>query len=67
MIRGLEIAAQLGAQNLQIFSESQLVVQQVREEFETRDERMIRYAERVRNLISSFAHCELTQIPREKN
>lgn len=39
----------------------------MREEFETRDEMMIRYAERVRNLISSFAHCELTQIPREKN
>lgn len=67
MIRGVEITAQLGAQNLQIFSESQLVVQQVQEEFETRDERMIRYAERVRNLISSFAHCELTQMLREKN
>lgn len=47
IIRGLEIAGQLGAQSLQIFSDSQLVVHQVWEEFETRDERMAHYAGRV--------------------
>lgn len=67
MIRGLELAGQLGAQNLQIFSDLQLVVHQVREEFEARDERMIHYAGKVRSLMSTFVYCELSQIPSEEN
>lgn len=67
VIHGLKIAARLGARSLQVFSDSQLVVHQVHDEFETRDDRVIQYVERVRDLLASFACCELKQIPREEN
>lgn len=67
MIHGLQIAARLGARSLQVFSDSQLVVHQVPAEFETRDDRMMQYVGRVRDLLTSFTYCELKQIPREEN
>lgn len=67
LLKGLNIASSLGARNVHIFSDSQLVVQQVREEFATKDERMIQYVRKIRDLMSVFNKCVLSQIPREEN
>lgn len=67
LIHGLELARERGINNLQIFSDSRLVVQQVCDVFEARDERMIKYVQELRRRISSFPICNIVQVPREEN
>ena len=50
----LELAAALSADRLLIWSDSQLVVEQVNEEFESRDPRMEKYVFRVKQRLNSF-------------
>ena len=50
----LELAAALSADGLLIWSDSQLVVGQVNEEFESRDPRMSKYVSRVKQRLNSF-------------
>ena len=47
-IAGLELALSMGADSLSVQSDSQLVVGQVNEEFESRDLRMMKYASLVK-------------------
>lgn len=67
LIHGLELARERGINNLQIFSDSRLVVQQVCDVFEARDERMIKYVQKLRRRISSFPICNIVQVPRKEN
>ena len=54
-------------QNLTIKSNSQLVVGQVRGEYEAKEDRMKKYLTVVRALLTHFKKVELLQIPREEN
>lgn len=67
LIHGLELAKERGINNLQFFSDSRLVVQQVCDVFEARDERMIKYVQELRRHISNFPICNIVQVPREEN
>ncbi|XP_012833163.1 PREDICTED: uncharacterized protein LOC105954039 [Erythranthe guttata] len=67
LIHALQIAAEVGADMVEIYSDSQLVVQQVSGTFETRDERMEGYRARAKALMSNFRRAILEQIPREEN
>ena len=64
---GLELAAALSAVRLFIQSDSQLVVGQVNEEFESRDPRMAKYVSRVKQLLNSFPIWKLEHVPRDSN
>ncbi|XP_021827212.1 uncharacterized protein LOC110767855 [Prunus avium] len=67
LIAGLRLAKELGAKKIQVRSDSQLVVNQVNEEYQTRDDTMIAYVAKARDLLSQFQTYELSQIPRSKN
>ena len=64
ILAGLELAAALSAGKLLAKSDSQLVVGQVKEEFESRDPRMAKYVSQVKQRLSSFPAWKLEHIPR---
>ena len=64
LITGLKIVREAGAQHLKIFSDSQLVVRQVKGEYEAKEDNMKRYLLKVKGLISSFTHFDIQQVPR---
>ncbi|GKV50663.1 hypothetical protein SLEP1_g57362 [Rubroshorea leprosula] len=67
LIYGLKLAAELKVQNIQVFSDSQLVVGQVKGSCETRDPQLGRYASVVNKLKSRFASFQIDKIPRADN
>ncbi|XP_013739457.3 uncharacterized protein LOC106442301 [Brassica napus] len=67
LIAGLTLAHQLGAENIQVFGDSQLIINQVQGEYQAKDDSMIQYLAVAQRLIKKFKSCKLTQIPREQN
>ena len=67
LIAGLRIAKDIGAQRIRVLSNSILVVQQVRGDFETKGDMMVRYLEVVRRLLLEFVSWRIDKIPREEN
>ncbi|XP_012850074.1 PREDICTED: uncharacterized protein LOC105969843 [Erythranthe guttata] len=67
LLHALQLAAGAGARILEIFSDSQLVVQQFNGVFETKDGRMEEYRSKARKLAENFHKVVLRQIPREEN
>ena len=67
ILAGLELAAALSVGKLLVQSDSQLVVGQVNEEFESRDPRMVKYVSQVKQRLSSFLVWKLEHIPKDSN
>ena len=63
----LKLAKALGATELDICSDSQLIVGQVNGNYETKEERMQQYLELVWHQISQLWEVKLNHIPREQN
>ena len=57
----------MGGKAVKMFSESKLVVGQVKSELEARDERMQGYLSQVRHLQSRFESFSLLHVPRNGN
>ena len=57
----------MGGKAIEMFSDSRLVVSQVKGEFEARDERMQRYLSQVGHLPSGFESFDLLHVPRNGN
>jgi ribonuclease HI len=57
----------MGAANVEIRSDSQVVVGQVQGQFDTQEDRMARYLDQVRQFQSYFDRVVFTKIPREAN
>uniref|UniRef100_A0A2N9HRX3 Uncharacterized protein n=1 Tax=Fagus sylvatica TaxID=28930 RepID=A0A2N9HRX3_FAGSY len=67
LLTGLEMAKVLGATELEVLSDSQLVVGQVNGDYEAKEGRMQRYLHQARHRISQFREVKLSRIPREQN
>ena len=67
LIAGLSLAHQLGAENIQVYSDSQLIINQVQGEYQANDDSIIRYLVVAQRFIKKFKRCKLTQIHREQN
>nr|XP_027102809.1 uncharacterized protein LOC113724064 [Coffea arabica] len=67
LIAGLQLARKLGAQQIHVRSDSQLVVRQVLGEYEAKDETMQRYLSKVHQLTAYFKSFEIQRIPRSQN
>ena len=67
LLAGLRIARALGAEKIVLKSDSQLVIGQVRGDFEAKETRMQKYFKLVNQLVSTFLHAEFIQIPRGRN
>ncbi|XP_050896511.1 uncharacterized protein LOC127103283 [Lathyrus oleraceus] len=66
-IYGLEAAIDLRIKILKVFSDSTLVISQVKGDWETRDSKLIPYKEHIRKLIPYFDEISFHHISREQN
>ena len=57
----------MGAENIHVFGDSQLIINQLHGEYQAKDDSMIHYQAVAQRLIKKFKSCKLTQIPREQN
>ncbi len=67
LLAGMEAAADLGAAEAEIFSDSELLVRQMTGKYRVKNERLQVLHEKARQLQSRFAKCEYNHIRREKN
>ncbi|XP_077246030.1 uncharacterized protein LOC143885869 [Tasmannia lanceolata] len=67
LIAGIALATELRANRIRVHSDSQLVVSQVNGFSEAKEERMIKYLEKVRKEISTFEEFQIVQVPRTLN
>ncbi|XP_057426101.1 uncharacterized protein LOC130719494 [Lotus japonicus] len=67
LIAGLRLAIELGVQKLYIKGDSQLVVKQVRGEYQVKDPQLSKYLEIVQRLMQAIEHVRIEHIPRSQN
>lgn len=64
---GLEKAKELGAEEVECFLDSELVVKQLNREYKVKDAGLAKWFVRIWNLKQCFKKVSFTHIPREKN
>ena len=67
LLEGISMVHKMGRKSVTIFSNSRLVVGQVRNELEANDERMRGYLTRVQQLQKNFESFDLQHVPRSGN
>ncbi|KAK0585667.1 hypothetical protein LWI29_032085 [Acer saccharum] len=67
LIAGLRVCTVLGADEVEILSDSQVIVNQVFDEYHVRDENMIAYLKLAKELLGRFKEYRIIQIPSEEN
>ena len=67
VIVGLNLAHSMEANQLEICSDSQLVVKQIKNSYEVRGEKMILYLKKVRELFKKFIRVQVRHVPRVEN
>ena len=67
LVAGLEAAAALGAGEVDVFSDSQLLVRQMNGVYRVKSEKLKPLHERAMTLRESFRRCTLRHVPREQN
>ena len=67
VIAGLNLAHSMEADQLEIFSDSQLVVKHTEDSYETRGEKMILYLKKVQELLKKFIRVQVKHVSRAEN
>ncbi|KAI5349432.1 hypothetical protein L3X38_002319 [Prunus dulcis] len=67
LLAGLRLAKEMDARQIQIFSDSQLVVHQVNQDFTAKDASMTAYLQHARHLLTTFHAHSIKQVPRSEN
>ena len=67
LLMGMAMVQRMGGKSIKVFSDSRLVVDQVKGEFEAKDERIQGYMSQVKCLQSEFDFFDLLHIPRNGN
>ena len=67
ILMGLRIAQAFGVKNILLRNDSQLVIGQVKGDFEAKKARMQKYLKLTNQLVSNFDRVEFVQIPRDEN
>ena len=67
ILTSLRIAKAFGVKNLKLRSDSKLIVGQITNEYEVKEERMKRYLKLTSQLINDFDDVRFKQIPLENN
>ncbi|XP_077221941.1 uncharacterized protein LOC143855753 [Tasmannia lanceolata] len=67
LLVGLNLATALGAGKLKVYSDSQLVVEQVNGAYEAKGLRMKRYLQKVKEKLKGMGEVEILQVPRGMN
>ena len=66
MVAGLDLVKAVGAGNMIVHCDSQVITSQINGEYECKSERMKKYLEEVKNRISNVG-VKFVQIPKEEN
>ena len=67
IIAGLNLAHSMEVNQLEVCSDSQLVVKQIEDTYEAKGEKMILYLKKVRELLRKFVLVQIRHIPRAEN
>ena len=67
IIAGLNLAHSLEVDQLEVYSDSQLVVRQIEDTYKAKRERMILYLQKVRDLLKKFVLVQVKHVPRAEN
>ena len=67
VIVGLNLAHSMEVDQLEVCSDSQLVVKQIEDSYEPRGEKMILYLKKVRELFKKFIRVQVRHVPRVEN
>ena len=67
VIAGLNLAHSMEADQLEICSDSQLVVKQIEDSYEARGEKIIIYLRKVQELLKKFTRFQFKHVPRVEN
>ncbi|XP_022146375.1 uncharacterized protein LOC111015604 [Momordica charantia] len=67
LLAGLRVAKGLGANHIKVFSDSQLAVNHIKEEYQAKDARMEKYLSKVRSHLAHFETYEVSQVQRSEN
>ncbi|XP_004310221.1 PREDICTED: uncharacterized protein LOC101305531 [Fragaria vesca subsp. vesca] len=67
LIEGLHLTQEIGLKSVQVFSDSQLMVNQVSDTFEAKEPHLNSYQALAKTLLSRFESTTVTQIPRKEN
>ena len=67
VIAGLNLALSMEADQLEIYSDSQLVVKQIEDSYKARGEKMILYLKKVRELLKKFIRVQVKHVLRAEN
>ena len=67
LLMGMAMTPRMGGKSVKVFSDSRLVVGQVKGEFKAKDERMQGYLSQVKCLQSEFDSFDLMHIPKTSN
>ncbi|GAU22742.1 hypothetical protein TSUD_138660 [Trifolium subterraneum] len=66
-LAGVRLAEDMGAEEIKIFTDSQLVASQVSGEYQTKEERLLEYLNLIRAKLAKFKETEVKHVPREHN
>ncbi|XP_075650149.1 uncharacterized protein LOC142620709 [Castanea sativa] len=67
LLAGLRVVMDLGAKEVEVYSDSLLVVSQVQGNFEAKDPRMIEYLQLVKQMMGNFVTVKIERIARGQN
>ena len=67
VLTGLRVVKALGVRNLKLNSNLKLVIGQMTNEYEAKEDRMKRYLTLNNQLFSNFNDVKITQVPKEEN
>ncbi|XP_056685738.1 uncharacterized protein [Spinacia oleracea] len=67
LICEMQMSKAAGAEDVFVLSDSQLIVIQVKGEYEAKDDAMIKYLEKVRQEVQQLSNFEIQHIPRSEN
>ena len=67
LIAGLKITIEWNITELEVFGDSQLIIKQVLDEYQTKDDKLLPYKELVDKLAQHFTKIQFNQVPRVQN
>ncbi|XP_077215832.1 uncharacterized protein LOC143850467 [Tasmannia lanceolata] len=67
LLAGLSLATDLGARKLKVYSDSQLVVNQVNGTYEAKGPKMKRYLQKVKEKLQRMGEVKILQVPQDMN
>jgi len=67
ILTGLRLEKALGAKNLLVQNDSKLMIGQIKEEYEAKEERMQKYLRLTKHLTQEFNRVEFVQVPKSQN